>query len=116
MSYDPSFHPDLERGVVGEPVARLQSLLSSLGYYLSIDGDFGLGTERSVVELQTSNGLMPTGKVNRDTWELLLSMKDREDEVKDINNKMNKNQKEITEYEVRLSQYIIEEAISKNVA
>jgi len=36
-------------------------------------------------------------------------MKDREDEVKDINTKMNKNQKEITEYEVRLSQYIIEE-------
>lgn len=41
--------------------------------------------------------------------QLLLSMKDREDEVKDINTKMNKNQKEITEYEVRLSQYIIEE-------
>ncbi len=41
--------------------------------------------------------------------QLLLSMKDREDEVKDINTKMNKNQKEITEYEVRLSQYVIEE-------
>lgn len=41
--------------------------------------------------------------------QLLLSMKDREDEVKDINTKMNKNQKEISEYEVKLSQYIIEE-------
>jgi len=41
--------------------------------------------------------------------QLLLSMKDREDEVKDINSKLNKNQKEITEYEVRLSQYVIEE-------
>jgi chromosome segregation protein len=41
--------------------------------------------------------------------QLLLSMKDREDEVKEISSKMNKNQKEITEYEVRLSQYVIEE-------
>ena len=36
-------------------------------------------------------------------------MKDREDEVKEISSKMNKNQREITEYEVKLSQYIIEE-------
>ena len=41
--------------------------------------------------------------------QLLLSMKDREDEVKEINSKLNKNQKEITEYEVKLSQYVIEE-------
>jgi chromosome segregation protein len=41
--------------------------------------------------------------------QLLLSMKDREDEVKDINTKMNKNQREISEFEVKLSQYIIEE-------
>jgi chromosome segregation protein len=41
--------------------------------------------------------------------QLLLSMKDREDEVKEISSKMNKNQKEITEFEVKLSQYIIEE-------
>ena len=41
--------------------------------------------------------------------QLLLSMKDREDEVKEISSKINKNQKEITEYEVKLSQYVIEE-------
>lgn len=41
--------------------------------------------------------------------QLLLSMKDREDEVKEINIKMNKNQREISEYDVKLSQYIIEE-------
>ncbi|MBC7427807.1 MAG: hypothetical protein H7336_04285, partial [Bacteriovorax sp.] len=41
--------------------------------------------------------------------QLLLSMKDREDEVKEINIKMNKNQREISEFEVKLSQYIIEE-------
>jgi chromosome segregation protein len=41
--------------------------------------------------------------------QLLLSMKDREDEVKDINSKLNKNQREISEMEVKLSQYIVEE-------
>jgi chromosome segregation protein len=41
--------------------------------------------------------------------QLLLSMKDREDEVKEIAVKMNKNQREISEYEVKLSQYIVEE-------
>lgn len=41
--------------------------------------------------------------------QLLLSMKDREDEVKEINAKLNKNQREVTEYEVKLSQYIVEE-------
>ncbi|MGZ3787120.1 MAG: chromosome segregation protein SMC [Bacteriovorax sp.] len=41
--------------------------------------------------------------------QLLLSMKDREDEVKTITSSMNKNQREISELEVKLSQYIIEE-------
>jgi chromosome segregation protein len=41
--------------------------------------------------------------------QLLLSMKDREDEVKEITAKLNKNQREISEYEMKLSQYIIEE-------
>jgi chromosome segregation protein len=41
--------------------------------------------------------------------QLLLSMKDREDEVKTITATVNKNQREIAEYEVKLSQYTIEE-------
>jgi chromosome segregation protein len=41
--------------------------------------------------------------------QLLLSMKDREDEVKNITALINKNQKEIAEFEVKLSQYIVEE-------
>jgi chromosome segregation protein len=41
--------------------------------------------------------------------QLLLSMKDREDEVKDITAKINKNQREIAELEVKLSQSIVEE-------
>ena len=41
--------------------------------------------------------------------QLLLSMKDREDEVKTITASINKHQREISELEVKLSQYIIEE-------
>ena len=41
--------------------------------------------------------------------QLLLSMKDREDEVKNITASINKNQRETAELEVKLSQYIIEE-------
>jgi len=41
--------------------------------------------------------------------QLLLSMKDREDEVKNITSTVNKHQREIAELEVKLSQYIIEE-------
>ena len=41
--------------------------------------------------------------------QLLLSMKDREDEVKSITATINKNQREISEFEVKLSQYIVEE-------
>lgn len=41
--------------------------------------------------------------------QLLLSMKEREDEVKDITARINKNQREISENEVKLSQFVIEE-------
>jgi chromosome segregation protein len=48
--------------------------------------------------------------------QLLLSMKDREDEVKEIATKTNKNQREISEIEVKLSQYIVEEEqITRNI-
>ncbi len=41
--------------------------------------------------------------------QLLLSMKDREDEVKTITATLNKNQREMAELELKLSQYVIEE-------
>jgi len=41
--------------------------------------------------------------------QLLLSMKEREDEVKDLTSKINRNEREISEYEVKLSQWIVEE-------
>jgi chromosome segregation protein len=41
--------------------------------------------------------------------QLLLSMKDREDEVKELNSKINRNEREISEFEMKLTQYIVEE-------
>ena len=72
MNYDPNLHPSLERGCIGEAVARLQKLLIDHGYPLSIDGDFGPGTSRVVTEFQSDRGIMPTSIVDEETWEALL--------------------------------------------
>ena len=72
MAYDPSLHPNIQFGTVGNPVARLQKLLNDAGYPLSIDGDFGPGTRRSVLAFQSSRGLAPDGEVGPKTWSALL--------------------------------------------
>jgi putative chitinase len=72
MSYDPSLHPTIQFGTVGNPVARLQKLLNDVGYPLSIDGDFGPGTKRSVIAFQSSHGLVVDGEVGPNTWTALL--------------------------------------------
>ena len=48
--------------------------------------------------------------------QLLLGMKEREDEVKDLNGKINKAEKEIAQVEVKISQSIVEEEeVVKNI-
>lgn len=64
-------YPILERGSLGKDVARLQTLLVSRGFRLSVDGEFGPGTERSVKEFQTSKGVLPSGIVFPETWDHL---------------------------------------------
>jgi putative chitinase len=78
MNYSPDIHHDLERGFISKSVVILQEALNEHGFYLSVDGDFGPGTHRAVSEFQANSGLMPTGKVDRETWCALLSS--REDE------------------------------------
>ncbi|SOC46630.1 putative chitinase [Rhizobium subbaraonis] len=54
--------PVLRRGMRGEPVDRLQSALRSAGFYfLTIDGDFGPGTEGALMGFQRANGLVVDG-------------------------------------------------------
>jgi putative chitinase len=64
-------HSVLRRGSKGDEVARLQSMLRTLGFEVAIDGAFGPGTEVAVTRLQLDNGLTADGIVGRETWALL---------------------------------------------
>lgn len=51
----------LKVGSEGPYVRELQMNLKALGYEISVDGDFGTGTETAVKAFQTSVGLKPDG-------------------------------------------------------
>lgn len=57
----------LARGAGGEAVTRLQELLKAAGQELSVDGDFGPGTERALRAWQRKNNLPVTGEVDEAT-------------------------------------------------
>ena len=65
----------LRRGDTGAPVRALQTALNSRlsSLRLTIDGDFGVMTERAVLILQKSEGIAPDGIVTLTTWESLGS-------------------------------------------
>jgi len=46
----------LKRGSKGDEVRELQTQLNGFGYGLTVDGDFGAGTESAVKDLQTAFG------------------------------------------------------------
>ena len=56
------------KGSKSSIVKDIQTALKQLGYYhSSIDGDFGLGTEKAVTTYQKDNGLIPDGIVGKNT-------------------------------------------------
>ena len=57
----------LRRGDSGELVQRLQRTLGGL----TIDGNFGSGTEAAVRRFQTAHGVVPDGIVGPKTWATL---------------------------------------------
>lgn len=54
---------DVDRGDKGQDVTEVQYMLRALGYTLSVDGTFGVQTERTVRAWQRANGLLPDGIV-----------------------------------------------------
>lgn len=75
LTTSPSVTPIYKLGSEGEPITLIQERLQELGYYtIKIDGLYGPGTEAAVSEFQNRNGLSPTGVVDKETMEKLLSI------------------------------------------
>ena len=68
-------NPVLKIGDKGFDVRKLQSKLSSIGYSLSVDGDFGGNTLKIVKEFQKDAGLSNDGVVGEKTWKALDDIK-----------------------------------------
>jgi len=66
--------PTVSRGATGPAVRRVQGLLWANGYTLSIDGDFGPITDRTVRVFQSAHGLLVDGVVGEHTWTALLTV------------------------------------------
>lgn len=59
----------------GDEVLKLQERLIALGYLddKQSDGDFGPATENAVKHFQTNSGVKPTGTVDQEIWDLIMS-------------------------------------------
>jgi hypothetical protein len=64
----------IRRGSKGEEVEMLQQALNAHGYGpLTVDGDFGRGTQQVVYQFQQSQSLTADGIVGPSTWNALLT-------------------------------------------
>lgn len=66
--------PDVARGATGDPARRVQGLLLAAHRTITVDGDFGPGTEKQVKEYQTARKLDSDGVVGPKTWRSLLGV------------------------------------------
>ena len=62
----------IQNGDSGKKVRRVQEWLKINGFATGIDGGFGDATEKCVGNFQQAKGLPKTGKVNQQTWDLLI--------------------------------------------
>jgi hypothetical protein len=71
--FPPETKPMLRKGDEGSYVSELQGQLNDQldGCDLTVDGDFGSGTDGAVRDYQRSRGLMVDGIVGQDTWDAL---------------------------------------------
>ncbi|MEA2410335.1 MAG: hypothetical protein QOC77_896 [Thermoleophilaceae bacterium] len=68
----PSDYAVLAKGSKGDLVLWAQEHLKGAGQSVTVDGNFGSGTENAVKSFQAGAGLAATGKVDRATWQALL--------------------------------------------
>lgn len=72
---DPELHL-LSKGVAGPEVKTVQRIIDKYGIELEDDGDFGVETEKAVKEIQKKLGLEQSGKVDKKTWQAILTKLD----------------------------------------
>lgn len=66
----------LKRGHTGPAVAVAQAYLGAKGFAAGkVDGIFGVWLERALRHYQRFNGLVPTGELDKDTWNAIDSGK-----------------------------------------
>src|SRR4051812_32012578 len=63
---------ELAKGKKGDLVIWAQQHLRGAGQSLTVDGDFGSGTQTAVKSFQAANGLPVTGTIDTATWQALL--------------------------------------------
>jgi hypothetical protein len=68
---EPEF-AQLAKGAKGDLVVWAQQHLKGAGQSLTVDGDFGSGTQAAVRSFQSGAGLTATGRIDTATWEALL--------------------------------------------
>src|SRR3954452_15227268 len=71
-SAPPPEFAELAKGKKGDLVIWAQQHLKGAGQSLTVDGDFGCGTEAAVKSFQSANGLPVTGTIDTPTWQALL--------------------------------------------
>jgi GH25 family lysozyme M1 (1,4-beta-N-acetylmuramidase) len=64
--------PTVQQGATGERVKTVQYLLNAHGASLTVDGDFGPGTDTAVRNFQSAHGLTVDGIVGTNTWQALI--------------------------------------------
>ena len=69
-------YQELNRGDQGEAVKQLQTQLNKVGAMLTVDGDFGSGTEKGVRYAQDIMGMQSDGTVNESLWNWLEQQPD----------------------------------------
>ena len=62
----------IQQGSTGDAVKAAQLELNKYGYGLSVDGQFGAGTESAARAFQSSHGLGVDGQIGPQTWETLV--------------------------------------------
>lgn len=72
LTQESSPYATIKIGSRGKAVTKLQNLLNDKGYKLSVDGIFGVNTQKAVMDYQRKNSLMVDGIVGPKTWDKLL--------------------------------------------